>query len=52
MVLFTVFPHTEVLCNVDLFTEADVIFSYCIIRLSQFVPDIFMCVHGAQCMCT
>lgn len=51
MVLFKMSPHTERLCNVDLFTKATVIVFCYIIRLLQFVPDIFMCcVHGALCV--
>lgn len=44
-------PHTEMLCNVDLFTKAAIMFFFYIIRLLQFVPDIFMrCVRGALCV--
>lgn len=52
--VYNLFPHTEMLCNVDLFTKTDVMFFYCIIRLLQFVPDIFMCVSMvlSVCMCT
>lgn len=45
-------PRTEMLCNADLFTKADVKLSYCIIRLLQFVLNIFMCVSMVLCMCT